>query len=132
MLSENDGSGMDFFKKLSTALTRAALCGKHRFLLTGLSPELRPATAASSSIFSFAVSCSSTSILLSSLPVLFTYMVFQLFHFSFVRIKFFLPCCCLILVPASPASRRKMCFQALPVKESGNEQERFVDHTLQV
>ena len=35
ILSEKDGSGMDFFRKLSTALMSAARWGKHLLLLTG-------------------------------------------------------------------------------------------------
>lgn len=74
ILSEKDGSGIDFFKKLRTALINAALWGKQRFLLTGLVPELGPATADSTCDFSLPESCSSTSILLSSVtPVLLTY-----------------------------------------------------------
>ena len=35
ILSEKEGSGIDFFRKLSTALMSAARCGKHLLLLTG-------------------------------------------------------------------------------------------------
>ena len=68
MLSEKDGSGMDFLRKLRTALIKAALWGKHRFLLTGLGAEVGPATDASSIAFPFSVSSTSTSILLSLTP----------------------------------------------------------------
>ena len=71
MLSEKDGSGIDFLRKLRTALIKAALCGKHRFLLTGLGAEVGPATDASTIAFPFSVSCSSTSILLSLTPAVF-------------------------------------------------------------
>ena len=66
MLSENDGSGMDFFKKLRTALINAALCGKHLFFSTAPTVEPGPATDNAICTAPFSGSFTSTSILLSS------------------------------------------------------------------